>query len=165
MALVERQGFRLKTRSKSRWLFVVFVSVLIVGALMLFFDRGREIHVSLRSSSIKTGQEVFSLLVTAQFDSAEHKGEFLKEFKHVANHVRSLEPTTLAYEALLSDKDPLQVMILERYTDKEDAYLKIHKSSGPFLKFREKLQTMQDNGYVKLSGNSYLDSGIGFGGR
>jgi len=105
---------------------------------------------------------VFSLLVTATFDSVGNKEQFLEDIKPVAEFVQSSEPDTLSYEVLLSDKDPLQVLIVERYKDKENAYLKVHKSSAPFLAFRKKLQAMQDNGHVQISGHSYLDSGVGF---
>lgn len=109
---------------------------------------------------------MFSLFVTLDFTGIEHKDVFLREyFPPIANHVRDHEPDTLAYEVLLSDKDPLQVMILERYRDKENAYLQVHKSSQPFLEFRPKLKSMQDQGHVTVSGHSYLDTGIGFGDR
>jgi quinol monooxygenase YgiN len=112
-----------------------------------------------------TTSPVFSLLVTAEFDSVERKERFLEEIKPVAEYVQLNEPDTLAYEVLLSDKDPRQVLVLERYKDKENAYLKVHRSSAPFLSFRKKLQAMQNEGQVKISGNSYLDSGVGFGDR
>jgi quinol monooxygenase YgiN len=107
-------------------------------------------------------QEVFSLLVTLQFESTEYKQKFLEDIKPVAQYVKEREPETIAYEVLLSDKNPLEVLILERYKDKDNAYLRIHKLSKPFLSFRPKLQKMQENGHVKVTGNSYLDSGVGF---
>lgn len=57
------------------------------------------------------------------------------------------------------------VTMMERYRDKDEAYLTIHKSSKPFLDFRPKLKAMQDAGYVEIDGQSYLDSMIGFGDR
>ena len=144
----------------------MFLSFLVVTiALFSFFHQAIASSVSLRSSAVATTSSVFSLLVTVQFDSVEHKKQFLEDFKPVAEYVQSSEPDTLSYELLLSDNDPLQAMILERYKDKENAYMKVHKSSTPFLAFRPKLQAMQENGYVTISGNSYLDSGAGFGDR
>lgn len=144
----------------------MFLSFLVVTiALFSFFHQAIASSVSLRSSAVATTSSVFSLLVTVQFDSVEHKEQFLEDFKPVAEYVQSSEPDTLSYELLLSDNDPLQAMILERYKDKENAYMKVHKSSTPFLAFRPKLQAMQENGYVTISGNSYLDSGAGFGDR
>ena len=73
---------------------------------------------------------------------------------------RSLnEPTTLAYELLISDKNPLLVTIFERYKDKDDAYLKIHKSSAEFLAFRPQLAELNPT----IEGDSYYeDYGPGF---
>jgi quinol monooxygenase YgiN len=120
--------------------------------------------LSLRSNSNE--QPIFSLMVTLQFTAAEYKEQFLREMiQPEADYVKANEPGTLAYNVLLSDQDPLQVMVLERYQDKEEAYLQIHKSSTPFLAFRSKLQAMQEAGHVTISGHSYLDSGVGFGDR
>ena len=121
--------------------------------------------VSLRSPTMSTAPPAFSLLVTARFETVEHKEEFLEDIKPLAEYVRTKEPDTIAYEVLLSDKDPLEVMILERYKDKKNAFVKVHRSSAPFLAFRPKLQLMQEKGHVTLSGHSYLDSGVGFGDR
>jgi quinol monooxygenase YgiN len=108
---------------------------------------------------------VFSLLVTLQFQDADALRTFQAAFAPLAQYVRANEPDTLAYEALLSDKDPLQVLVLERYRNKEHAYLQVHKSSAPFLQFRPQLAKLQDEGKVTLSGHSYTDSQIGFGDR
>lgn len=107
----------------------------------------------------------FSLLVTLKFSAEEHKKAFLDDIAPLAKFVQEKEPETIAYEVLLSDKDPLRVLIMERYKDKENAYLKVHRSSQQFLEFRPKLQAMQEAGYVTVDGESYLDSGVGFGDR
>lgn len=107
----------------------------------------------------------FSLLVTLQFQDDQSLQTFLQYITPVAKYVRDHEPDTLAYEVLLSDKDPLQVLVLERYRDKEEAYLKVHKSSKPFLEFRPKLGKLQEEGKVVISGHSYIDSMVGFGDR
>ena len=52
---------------------------------------------------------------------------------------------------------------MERYAHKDEAYLKIHKSSKPFLEFRPKLKAMQDDGNVEITGESYMDTMIDFG--
>lgn len=107
----------------------------------------------------------FSLLVTLVFKDEASLQFFLKEFEPLAKFVKENEPDTLSYEALLSDKDPLQVLILERYRDKENAYLKVHRSSEPFLAFRPKLAQLEKDGKVEISGHSYNDAMIGFGDR
>ena len=59
-----------------------------------------------------------------------------------------------------SDKNNLQLYILERYLNK-DVYLNIHKKSTEFLEFREKFQRLITSGTI-VEGESYYESGIGF---
>jgi quinol monooxygenase YgiN len=146
-------------------LIVASFCIFLVGFVYYFHPQSIASALSVRSSGTMTSSPVFSLLVTLNFEASEYKEQFLNDIKPVAEYVKSSEPDTVAYEVLLSDKDPLEVLILERYKDKENAYLKVHKSSEPFLAFRPKLQAMQEMGQVKVSGNSYLDSGVGFGDR
>lgn len=165
-----KYGLRTRPRSKmTHRNCLVFLSLLVLIVVTFsFFQKTIASSVSLRSSAMSsttTSSSIFSLLVTISFDSIEYKQQFLKDFKPLADYVKTIETDTLAYEVLLSDNDPLKVMILERYRDKENAYLKIHKSSVPFLAFRPKLQAMQEKGHVTISGNSYIDSGVGFGDR
>lgn len=107
----------------------------------------------------------FSLFVTLQFSAEEHKETFLQDIAPLAAYIRNEEPDTIAYEVLLSDQDPLKVLVMERYKDKDNAFLKVHRSSPLFLEFRPKLKAMQEAGYVTIQGNSFLDSGVGFGDR
>mmetsp|Transcript_4006 Transcript_4006/g.10478 ORF Transcript_4006/g.10478 Transcript_4006/m.10478 type:complete len:174 (-) Transcript_4006:67-588(-) len=158
---------RLRNTRKRRDRFIL-LSLLVLTASFIYLSRQSSASAaSLQSPAMTTTSTlpVFSLLVTAQFSSIEYKKQFLLDIDPVAKYVRSSEPDTLAYEVLLSDKDSLQVLVLERYKDKENAYLKVHKTSAPFLQFRSKLQAMIDKGQVKISGHSYLDSTIGFGDR
>jgi quinol monooxygenase YgiN len=105
---------------------------------------------------------LFTLVVQLQFTADMYKQQFLQYFAPLAQYVRDHEPWTLSYEALLSDKDPLHVLILERYINKDHAYLHIHRHSKEFLQFRPKLQALIDEGHVVVSGHSYLDSNLGF---
>jgi quinol monooxygenase YgiN len=107
----------------------------------------------------------FTLLVALIFTDESYKQQFLRDFAPLAAYVHKHEPSTIAYEALQSDKNPLHVLILERYIDKEVAYLKVHRSSQPFLDFRPKLQKMQEEGHVTIEGQSYFDLKLGFGSR
>jgi len=116
----------------------------------------------LEPASLQQHQSFF-LLVTLEFKDESSKGRFIEVFQPLAQYIEQNEPDTLSYEVLLSDKNPLQVTILERYKDKYRAYLKVHRSSKPFQTFRPKLQGMVDDGeVVKIEGQSYLDSQIGF---
>ena len=106
--------------------------------------------------------KAFSLIVELKFQDTTAKEDFVELIRPLMDYIRLHEPTTLGYEVLLSDQDGLRALLIERYADKEEAYLKIHKSSKEFLEFRPKLQAMQESGKVTVSGHSYVDSGLGF---
>eukprot|EP01032_Pedospumella_encystans_P008274 gene8274-9840_t len=102
----------------------------------------------------------FFLGVKVIFPNEYDKMEFRTEFEKLAIYVRDHEPKTISYELLQSDKEPLQIFILERYLDKS-AYLDIHKQSKEFISFRAKFQKMIERG-AKIDGDSYLETGVGF---
>jgi quinol monooxygenase YgiN len=122
----------------------------------------------------------FVLLVNMKFATIDHRNTFLKLMEPVCNYVYSnegpaitststsssssgkLEQTTLSYQVAISDKNPLQVLVMERYSDKENGYLTVHKSGKEFLKFREQLKGMQDRGEVVINGESYLETSLGY---
>jgi quinol monooxygenase YgiN len=59
----------------------------------------------------------------------------------------------------VSGKDMLQVLIYERYVNK-DAYLDIHKKSMEFLAFKKKMMAMNEEGVKdqlgwEMTGQSY----------
>jgi quinol monooxygenase YgiN len=115
------------------------------------------------SSSKSNGKKPFSLMVKLTFTELQHQQQFLQDITPLCQYIQEHESTTtLAYEILLSDQNPLQVLIMERYVDKEHAFLQIHKTSIPFLEFRTKLQTMQNHQHIIVEGSSYYDSGIGY---
>lgn len=141
--------------------------VLSVCVLFAFFIRG---EVSALATSPSRYEKMvqpppFSLFVTLTFTASEHKDKFLQDIAPVAAYIKVNERDTLAYEVLMSDQDPLQVLVMERYKDKENAFLKAHRSSGPFQAFRPKLKAMEQAGHVSISGHSYIDSQVGFGDR
>ncbi len=107
----------------------------------------------------------FSLFVTLTFTAEEHLNTFKKDIVPLCEYIKNSEPDTISYEVLLSDKDPLKVLIMERYKDKENAFLKVHRSSEAFNEFRPKLKALQDAGFVTVDGDSFIDSQIGFGNR
>jgi quinol monooxygenase YgiN len=136
-------------------------SSLLLGASITTSTTTMSDEASVAASSLSSPP--FSLLVTLNFQDNESLQSFLQDISPVAKYVQEKEPDTLAYKVLFSDKDPLQVLVLERYRDKDNAYLKIHRSSQPFLEFRPKLTKLQQDGKVTISGQSYMDSLIGFG--
>lgn len=114
--------------------------------------------------SLLPTHNVFSLLVELRFASPQHVETFQQAIQPLCEYVRKHESGTLAYEILLSDKDPMRVLLLERYQSKE-YYLQVHRNSPEFLQFRPQLQALQDAGHVEIRGESYYDSGWGFGDR
>ncbi len=150
------------TRVLSLVSFFVIIYIMLVSGFSSSFLTPANAWNLLRNRST---EPAFSLLVTLQFSAAEHMDQFFKDIQPLADYCKAHEPDTIAYEVLHSDKDSLQVLILERYRNKETAFLQVHRSSAPFQAFRPKLKAMEDQGHVKISGDSYVDSGIGFGDR
>ncbi|KAL7481513.1 hypothetical protein ACHAW6_007196 [Cyclotella cf. meneghiniana] len=118
-----------------------------------------------------SGVGAFVLLVNMKFSSLSYRDAFLDLIKPLCNYVIANESpvgsrrstmTTLSYQVAISDKNPLVVLLLERYSDKDNGYLNVHKSGGEFLKFREQLKGMQDRGEVQIEGESYLETTLGF---
>ena len=102
-------------------------------------------------------------MVQLTFTELQYQEQFVRDITPLCQYIQQHESnTTLSYEVLFSDHNPLLVLILERYVNQPEAYLQIHKTSAPFLKFRAKLQTMQQHQVVTIDGSSYYDSGIGF---
>ncbi|CAB9503457.1 expressed unknown protein [Seminavis robusta] len=162
--ILRRISSRPSPQSKQPIFAVVAILVFLVILVHLPLNESSIYHQMIRQGS-SSNAKAFSLLVTLQFQDDSAKKEFLEIARPMMDYVYKNEPTTLGYELLFSDKDPLQVLFLERYVDKDEAYLKIHKSSAAFLTFRPKLQALQQAGRVTMSGNSYEDSGFGFMGR
>ncbi|CAL1126389.1 unnamed protein product, partial [Cladocopium goreaui] len=86
----------------------------------------------------------WSLTIQLRFKDVATRDEFLKSWGVLARYVRDYEPFCLLFEAIQSDKDPLLLIVDERYTDK-DVYGK-HRSSDAFNVFRPQMQKLQDAG-------------------
>jgi quinol monooxygenase YgiN len=137
------------------WLLVAFG----LGAAVSYILRP---PVSIESSQTRRNKvdKAFFLGVTITFPNKDDLVMFKRLFQPLATYVEKYEKGTLSYELLESDKDPLRIQILERYQDK-DYYLNVHKTSGPFLKFREELQHLVTKGAI-IAGESYVETDIGF---
>ena len=96
-----------------------------------------------------------SLTIQLRFKDVATRDEFLKSWGVLARYVRDYEPFCLLFEAIQSDKDPLLLIVDERYTDK-DVYGK-HRSSDAFNVFRPQMQKLQDAGRLQVLG----ESGVG----
>lgn len=113
----------------------------------------------------KSSTNAFVLLVNLQFTSLEYRNTFLKLIEPVCEDVRAEElskGTTLSYKVSISDKDPLMVIVLERYSDRENGYLLVHKNGKEFLLFRDELKAMQERNEVTIAGESYLETDLGY---
>ena len=104
---------------------------------------------------------VWTLIVKLTFDSAEKVEQCKKLVGSYAQWIKENEPTTLSYQLMQSDKDPLQVCILERYKDKSYSYAVLHKTSPEFFKFRPALAALEP----KIDGHSYEEDMTSFIGR
>ena len=78
-------------------------------------------------------------------------------FGPYAAWLKKHEPTTLSYALDFSDSDPLTAFIVERYTDRDTAYLKVHKGSDKFKEFRSALDALEP----EIDGHSYYED-LGF---
>jgi quinol monooxygenase YgiN len=134
---------------------MLFASGLLLGAISCFV-----LSQLWQPSHRHVAPSAFYLGVKVVFPNEADLTTFEAEFEKLAGYVRASEPVTLSYELLRSDKQPLQVYILERYRSKQD-YLEVHKKSQPFLEFREKFQRMIERGAI-VDGDSYTEAGIGF---
>lgn len=103
--------------------------------------------------------KAWCLVVKLKMSEEAKVAELKRFFGPYAKWIAENEPTTLAYELLVSDKDPLVVTIFERYADKDKAFLEIHRSSDEFKAFRPKLAALEP----AIDGHSYYEvEGGGF---
>jgi len=109
-----------------------------------------------------TEKGVWVLGVGVKFKDLEAKNEFKTIFAPLAKYVAENEPETLTYMLSESDQSPLDILILERYKSKEKSYLQIHKNGEIFKDFRARMQQMIDDKRLTVSGNSYIESGLGY---
>ena len=96
----------------------------------------------------------WSLAVELTFSSDAKVTQMLEAIVPLVDYVKKSEPTTLGYKVMRGDKDPLKVMIMERYVDKDDAYLKVHRSSKEFLDFKRTLRELAP----EVDGHSFHES-------
>eukprot|EP00930_Biecheleria_cincta_P069953 TRINITY_DN57626_c0_g1_i1.p1 TRINITY_DN57626_c0_g1~~TRINITY_DN57626_c0_g1_i1.p1 ORF type:complete len:120 (-),score=21.45 TRINITY_DN57626_c0_g1_i1:194-553(-) len=107
----------------------------------------------------ETSKGAFVLLLTMQFEEEDHIKQFVKFFEPLAEYCKEHEPNTLSYEISLSDKDPLRLMLLERYRCKEDM-IEVHQKSEPFALFKK--QITEAGLKRKTEGHSYYETKAGY---
>jgi hypothetical protein len=145
------------------------LALLVSSSLLTGFMVGRWNGSIVKSRSTNKG--AFVLLVNMKFKSLDLRDKFLEWIEPVCNDVIANESpvgskgstqTTLSYQVAISDKNPLMVVVIERYSDKDNGYLTVHRSGGEFVKFRELLKGMQEKGEVEIEGESYLETNLGY---
>lgn len=87
-------------------------------------------------------------------------------FGEFADWIEKNEYKTLSYELAQSDSNPLEILITERYVNKE-AYSQIHRTSDVFLAFKAKMVDMNSESNSEtlgweLQGQSYNELNVGF---
>ena len=95
------------------------------------------------------------LVVKLTFKGIGGVMKFKDIFEPYADWIKHNEPTTLSYSYSTDDKDPKSVLLFERYADRDTAYLKIHKESDEFKKFRPALAALEP----VIDGHSYWETG------
>ena len=107
----------------------------------------------------KVVKPIWCLVTKLAFDSPEKVQKLKEVFEPYAAWIKANEPGTLSYSLVTSDKDPLRVMMIERYSDRLDSYLVKHKQSAEFGKFRPALAalapTSDEHSYFESSGGFF----------
>lgn len=121
------------------------------GALITYLMLSRNLETKLVKQ--KGYPNAWSLTIHLRFKDTESRREFMKHWAPLARYVRDAEPFCLLFEAIQSDKDPLLLIVDERYIDK-NVYVEKHRSSAAFHAFRPYMQKLQDEGKVEVVGES-----------
>ena len=132
--------------------FGVFIGAIAVYNLQPF-------HRPSSVRRISSHKAAFFLGITIKFNTIQDKENFTNIFRPYAQYVAIVEPGTISYELSESDKDPLQIFLVERYIDK-NAYLDVHRGTDTFIAFRSKLAGL--GATMTMDGHSYIESNIGF---
>jgi|TARA_B110001469_G_C9602057_1_gene299193 quinol monooxygenase YgiN len=116
-----------------------------------FYGRNGTDSFTLTDSRLATA---WSLAVELTFSSEAKVRQMVEAIVPLVDYIRESEPTTLGYKVMRGDEDPLKIMIMERYVDKDDAYLKVHRSSQQFMDFKGKLRELAP----EVDGHSFNES-------
>ena len=136
---------------KSKGAFVLLVN--------LTFGRreGKSFLVLMKVFKHEIFVQVLKLFLNAQCINQIEKEDFAESFSKFVEYVATHEPRTISYELAQSDKVENELLIIERYVNKE-AYKDFHRKSLEFTNFRAKLSKMD----VTIEGRSYFETNIGF---
>eukprot|EP00960_Hanusia_phi_P050855 760467-Hanusia_phi.AAC.7 len=139
---------------------MAFAAVTAAASYLLFSIYSKRNSSDTRAEREKSITASFILIVHVTFSNKKVKEDFKIMYAEEAEFCRKNEPNTLSYELALSDRDELSGVIIERFQSKDD-YL-LHKESSVFKRYREKLKKLEESGDVKLNGQSYYQSNLGY---
>jgi len=113
---------------------------------------------SVKRQKMAPTKPAWCLVVRLTFDNATKVQKLKDIFEPYALWIKENEPETLSYSLIISDKDPLQATIFERYKDRLESYLVKHKQSKMFSEFRPALAALDPI----VDGHSYFEATGGF---
>eukprot|EP00668_Euglena_longa_P001630 GGOE01001924.1.p1 GENE.GGOE01001924.1~~GGOE01001924.1.p1 ORF type:complete len:145 (-),score=31.55 GGOE01001924.1:90-524(-) len=99
------------------------------------------------------------LEIRLRFKSISDRDNWINIWRPAAAYVKQSEPVALSYQLAISDQDPLQALVFERYTSKKD-YLAIHRASPAFHTFKKAAK--ESSIVVEMDGHSYTETDAGF---
>jgi len=106
-------------------------------------------------------RRAFVLAVRLRFRSVAERDAWIAVWRPLAEAVRRDEPRTLSFELSVSDRDPTQVLVFERYAARGD-YVGLHRSTEAFQLFKSASASLPFFESIAVEGESYVESGIGF---
>lgn len=94
---------------------------------------------------------MFILIVFVEFGSDNDMEQFINYFNELKEYCLQNESEFLyQYELYKSDKENNKVVIIEKYSEKQQ-YLDVHRKSTNFLKFKQNIANMK----IKINGESF----------
>lgn len=97
----------------------------------------------------------FVLCVRLKFTSLDARDQFLHHFKLLSDAVAGNEPQTLSFQIMQADNDSLSLLLFERFLNKQDAYLTVHKCSDQFKRVKSFLNDLGPQ--CQMEGQSYIE--------
>ncbi|EIE20973.1 hypothetical protein COCSUDRAFT_83532 [Coccomyxa subellipsoidea C-169] len=141
--------------SAMQWLVPAFVAVTAAAGAYLL---GKSATTDRTAG--KKNKKAFLLVITHKYKTIRDRDLFISLFEPLAKYVVHHEPETLAYELSVSDKNPLEIIIFERYTS-QAALTEVHQQSAPFKKFK-KAWAEANLEYENKTGESYIEKDLGY---
>ena len=101
------------------------------------------------------------LEIRVKFQCTDDLEQFVRIWSPAARFCHRHEPELLSYEVCKSDKDPLQILVFERYSSKA-AYTGPHRRTQAFSDFKDAIGRSGLSDRYIMDGHSYKETGVGF---